>query len=38
MKLIESMNEMINNIVWGPPMLVLMGITGVLMTILTGCM
>lgn len=36
MKLIESINEMINSIVWGPPMLVLMGITGVLMTILTG--
>ena len=35
MQIIESINSAINNIVWGVPMLVLMGVVGVLMTVLT---
>lgn len=35
MELIEQINSAVNNIVWGPPMLILMGFVGVLMTILT---
>ncbi len=34
--IITAINSAVNNFVWGPPMLVLMGVTGVLMTILTG--
>lgn len=34
--LITKVNSAINNVVWGPPMLILMIIVGVLMTILTG--
>lgn len=36
MDLIASINGAINGVVWGPPMLVLMGVVGVLMTVLTG--
>ena len=36
MQLIESINGLINGWVWGPPMLVLMGFVGVLMTLMTG--
>ena len=36
MQLIESINGLINGWVWGPPMLILMGVVGVLMTLLTG--
>ncbi len=36
MKLVEQINSLINGWVWGPPMLVLMGVTGVLMTCVTG--
>ncbi len=34
--LITNINTAVNNFVWGPPMLVLMGVVGVLMTVLTG--
>lgn len=37
MEMIAKVNDLINGWVWGPPMLILMGIVGVLMTILTGC-
>ena len=36
MEIIEKINSVINGWVWGPPMLVLMGVVGILMTILTG--
>ena len=36
MQVIEQVNGVINGWVWGPPMLVLMGVVGVLMTLLTG--
>ena len=36
MQLIESINGLINGWVWGPPMLILMGFVGVLMTLMTG--
>lgn len=35
MDLIEKINSAVNGVVWGPPMLVLMGVVGILMTILT---
>ncbi|MCM1569991.1 MAG: sodium:alanine symporter family protein [Roseburia sp.] len=35
--MIAKVNGAINGWVWGPPMLLLMGITGILMTVLTGC-
>lgn len=35
MNVIEQVNGVINGWVWGPPMLILMGVVGVLMTILT---
>ena len=36
MDMISNLNGLINGWVWGPPMLVLMGVVGVLMTGLTG--
>lgn len=36
MEWIERINGLINGWVWGPPMLVLMGVVGVLMTLRTG--
>ncbi len=36
MEFIEKLNGVINSWVWGPPMLVLMGVVGVLMTVRTG--
>ena len=36
MGLIESINSAVNGWVWGPPMLVLMGFVGILMTARTG--
>ncbi len=35
MDLIEKINNAVNGVVWGPPMLILMGVVGILMTILT---
>lgn len=35
MDLIEKINSAVNDVVWGPPMLILMGVVGILMTILT---
>lgn len=35
MDVIEKINTAVNNVVWGPPMLVLMGVVGILMTLLT---
>lgn len=36
LQIVEQVNGAINSVVWGPPMLVLMIVVGVLMTILTG--
>jgi AGCS family alanine or glycine:cation symporter len=36
MKLIESVNGVVNNFVWGWPALILLGFVGVLMTLMTG--
>ncbi|MCD7737944.1 MAG: alanine:cation symporter family protein [Lachnospiraceae bacterium] len=36
LQIVEQVNSAINNVVWGPPMLVLMIVVGVLMTVLTG--
>ena len=35
MDVVANVNSAINNVVWGPPMLILMGFVGILMTILT---
>jgi len=35
MDLIDKINKAISDVVWGPPMIVLLGVTGILMTILT---
>ncbi len=35
-QIVTAVNSAINSFVWGPPMLVLMGVTGILMTVLTG--
>lgn len=35
MDLIEKINSAVSSVVWGPPMIVLLGVTGILMTILT---
>lgn len=35
MDLIEKINSAVHGVVWGPPMLILMGVVGILMTILT---
>ncbi len=36
LQIVEQVNGAINSVVWGPPMLVLMVVVGVLMTVLTG--
>ncbi|MCD7777893.1 MAG: alanine:cation symporter family protein [Clostridiales bacterium] len=36
LQIVASVNDFVNNLVWGWPALILLGFTGVLMTILTG--
>lgn len=36
MELIQKINALVNGWVWGPPMLILMGFVGILMTVRTG--
>lgn len=36
MELVEKINSMINGVVWGPPMLILMAVIGIMMTFRTG--